>query len=163
MSWSPVKAPVGISADEWRTITPERVVLFVAHNVTTLNRLLDVVHLFESDFRIQTVLTSSFSDPFSGGLRDAVAEMGIVPITWDQATEIRWDLIISASHHGHLTDLHGALAILSHGIGYTKYSPGSREPGAGSREPGAGSREPGAGSCVWLVCAVGFVQWATDC
>ncbi|MEU1812775.1 hypothetical protein, partial [Micromonospora aurantiaca (nom. illeg.)] len=141
-----VRVPIGIAADRWRTVATERVVLLVVHNLTTLNRLFDVLSLFESDLRVQLVATSSLTDPFSNRLTETMHELGIITIPWEQATQTEFDLIIAASHHGHLTELHGPLVILSHGIGYTKYSPGSREPGAGSREPGAGSREPGAGS-----------------
>ncbi|HLL66751.1 MAG TPA: hypothetical protein VK453_13585, partial [Micromonosporaceae bacterium] len=144
----PVKVPIGIGAANWTSLRIDATVLLVVHNITTLNRVLDVVGLFDVDFGLQLVMTSSLSDPFTYGLSDAVGVRGIVFVPWEQAKQTRFDLIIAASHHGYLSDLFGPIAILSHGIGYTKYSPGagSREPGAGSREPGAGSREPGAGS-----------------
>lgn len=123
-----LKVPVGINASHWVTIRPERTVLFVVHNITTLNRLLDVVGLFESDFRVQTVMTSSLSDPFARGLPEVVSELGFVLVPWAQATQTRFDLIVSASHHGNVMDLHGPLLIMSHGVGYTKYSPGARSP-----------------------------------
>ena len=151
-----VKVPVGITADQWTTRRTTAAVLLVVHNLTTLNRLADVAELFDGDPYLQIVATSSLSDPFSRGLEKAIDRWGLVFVPWEQAVQIRFDLIVTASHHGSIADLNGPIVIFSHGIGYTKYSPGavsrraetslSREPGAGSREPGAGSREPGAGS-----------------
>jgi hypothetical protein len=104
------------------TITPEHTVLLVAHNITTLNRLLDVTDLFDSDHRVQLYITSSLSDPFSAGLLDAITTLGIRFVPWEQALTGSFDLVIAASHHGGLSALNGRIVILSHGIGYTKYT-----------------------------------------
>ncbi|MGW4528695.1 hypothetical protein ACWEN0_46855, partial [Amycolatopsis sp. NPDC004378] len=97
--------------------------LLVAHNVTTLNRLLDVVPAFENDSRVQLVVTDVEADPFRDGLPAALAGSGIITIPWEQARQTEFDLAIAASHHGDLTEITARRAILSHGIGYTKYSP----------------------------------------
>ena len=150
--------PVGIDAPRWTTVAAERTALIVVHNLTTLNRLLDVVGIFDSDFRVQVVMTSSLSDPFSRGLLEVIAELGYVFVPWEQATQLRFDLIVAASHHGHLDDLHGPLMIMSHGIGYTKYSPGlpterynARSPEPGARSPEPGARSPFGLSRQWLL------------
>lgn len=57
-----VRTPIGPEASRWRTVTPDRHVLIVAHNVTAMTRLLDVMPLFEGDFRIQlTVMILSLT------------------------------------------------------------------------------------------------------
>ncbi|ONI88853.1 hypothetical protein ALI22I_17980 [Saccharothrix sp. ALI-22-I] len=123
----PIQVPVGIRAGQWVTVESERTVLLVAHNVTTVTRLLDVVGAFDSDFRVQVVVTWSGSDPFHRDLTGFFADLGIVTVPWNEAVTTRFDLAIAASHHGGLTELNAPLVILSHGIGYTKYSPGKQE------------------------------------
>ncbi|GAA4545636.1 hypothetical protein GCM10023192_58470 [Amycolatopsis samaneae] len=138
--------PVGRDARRWTSITPARTVLLVAHNVTTLTRLLDIIPAFENDTRVQLVFTLTTGDPFQHGITTALENTGIIVIPWRQAKTTTFDLVITASHHGKLGKLSHPQAILSHGIGYTKYSPRSQEPGARSQEPGARSQEPGARS-----------------
>jgi hypothetical protein len=135
-----VEVPIGDRAARWTTVAPHRTVLLVAHNVTTITRLLDVIPAFNDDVRVQLVFTRVDGDPFQHGLPAAVGDTGLVMISWIQATSTHFDLAIAASHHGKLAELGVPLVILSHGIGYTKYSP--REPRAESREPRAESREP---------------------
>lgn len=52
-----LRVPIGPEAAAWVTRAPERLVLAVVHNVTSLTRLLDVVSVFESDQRLQVVFT----------------------------------------------------------------------------------------------------------
>ena len=108
----------------WDTVPTRRTVLFVIHNVTTLDRLLDVFGVFEGDLRVQIMVTSELSDPFSDGLPEQVAALGLPSLPWSQATRMMFDLIVSASHHGALAELSGPLVILAHGSGYGKYAPG---------------------------------------
>jgi len=135
-----VAVPVGISAQRWMTVTPARTVLMVAHNVTTVTRLLDVLTAFDNDSRIQLVFTQIGADPFQHGLSETIDNTGMITIPWEQAVNTRFDLAISASHHGELADISAPLIILSHGIGYTKYSP--RKPETGNRKPETGNRKP---------------------
>jgi hypothetical protein len=139
-----VGSPAVEHPDGWSTLPTRRAVLLVAHNATTMNRLVDIIGVFESDLRIQLAITSKFSDPFIHDLPTLISAMDIPFVEWKQATARSFDLIISASHHGDLHELHGPMVIFSHGLGYTKYAP--QEPGARSQEPGARSQEPGARS-----------------
>jgi hypothetical protein len=109
-----------------------------------MNRIVDIISVFESDLRIQLAITSKFSDPFIHDLPALISAAGIRFIGWKQATARSFDLIVSASHHGDLHELRGPIVIFSHGLGYSKYAP--QEPGARSQEPGARSQEPGARS-----------------
>ncbi|GAA4036300.1 hypothetical protein GCM10022247_72540 [Allokutzneria multivorans] len=101
--------------------------LVVLHNITTLTRMRDVLPIFASDFRVQLFATWSGSDPFTHGLREELDKLGIILVPWEQAVAQRFDLAVSASHHGGLRELTTPVVILSHGIGYTKYAPGDRE------------------------------------
>ncbi|MCP3802089.1 hypothetical protein NLX83_22750 [Allokutzneria sp. A3M-2-11 16] len=134
----------------WATVPPKRVVLVVLHNITTLTRMLDILPVFDSDFRVQIVATWSGTDPFTHGLREALDELGIIVIPWKAARRTRFDLAISASHHGGLRKLRTPLVILSHGIGYTKYSPGNRKSEIGNRKSVVDSEIFGL-SAEWVV------------
>ncbi|PPK62036.1 hypothetical protein V5P93_005205 [Actinokineospora auranticolor] len=120
------RVPIGIDADRWVTVAPQRVVLVVAHNIATLSRLLDVIDLFDSDFRVQLLATTCGTDPFNDGLPEAITALGLKTIPWDQALSTRFDLVLTASPHGGVPDLHGPKVLLSHGVGYTKRAPGAR-------------------------------------
>ncbi|MFJ8963283.1 hypothetical protein ACIRG5_28240 [Lentzea sp. NPDC102401] len=141
-----IDVPVGVGSEHWVTVAPERTVLVIGHNITTMTRLLDVLPAFDSDFRVQVVASWSGTDPFHRGLKEAFDELGIVVMPWDQAIRTRFDLAITASHHGGLTDTNAPLVILSHGIGYTKNSPGNRKPETGNRKPETGNRKPETGN-----------------
>jgi len=110
----------------WDTVPATRTVLFVVHNGTTLDRLLDVAEVFAGDLRVRIVVTSDLSDPFADGLPEQVASVGLAAVPWCEAVRNRYDLIVAASHHGPLDDLHGPLLTLAHGAGFGKYAPGSR-------------------------------------
>jgi hypothetical protein len=110
----------------WDTVPAARTVLFVVHNGTTLDRLLDVAEVFADDLRVRIVVTSDLSDPFAEGLPEQVASVGLATVPWSEATGRRYDLIVSASHHGPLEELRGPLLTLAHGAGFGKYAPGSR-------------------------------------
>jgi hypothetical protein len=110
----------------WDTVPAARTVLFVVHNGTTLDRLLDVAEVFAGDLRVRIVVTSDLSDPFADGLPELVASIGLAAVPWSEAIGRRWDLIVSASHHGPLDQLRGPLLTLAHGAGFSKYAPGSR-------------------------------------
>jgi hypothetical protein len=137
-----VVVPIGARAHRWHTVTPVRIVVVVAHNVTTLTRLLDVIPAFDNDHRVQLVFTVIGADPFTDGLRDSLTETGIITIPWEQATMTHFDLAIAASHHGELADIPAPLAILSHGIGYTKYSPRKPESPKARKPESPKARKP---------------------
>ncbi|WP_132878789.1 hypothetical protein [Tamaricihabitans halophyticus] len=146
MNEQPVEVPVGLRADQWVTVLPHRRILLIAHNVTTVTRLLDILPAFDSDPRIQIVVSWSGSDPFHRGLAELLDELGLVTIGWDQARHTRFDLAIAASHHGGLSDITAPVVILSHGIGYTKYSPGNRKQETGNRKQETGNRKQETGN-----------------
>ncbi|AKH83250.1 hypothetical protein AA958_14570 [Streptomyces sp. CNQ-509] len=115
--------------------------LFVVHNVTSATRLLDVMPLFDDDLRVQMLATCTGSSPFQGGVGELLAAVGVPVLPWEQAVRTPVDLAVSASLGGQIAALHGKLAVLSHGVGYTKRL---RSPVAGRRSPVAGRRTPGS-------------------
>ncbi|WP_409186571.1 glycosyltransferase family 4 protein [Amycolatopsis sp. VS8301801F10] len=137
----PVKVPIGRQAPHWTTVQAERRVLVVVHHVTSLLRLLDVLPVFGSDTRIQTVFAWNGSDPFRHGLQSHLDRLGAAVIPWAQAIETEFDLVLAANHGG-LTEITDPLIVLPHGAGYTKNSPGNRKPETGNRKPETGNRKP---------------------
>jgi hypothetical protein len=140
-SW--VKTPIGIHAARWSTLPAQRTVLLVVHTVTSANRLLDVVPLFDSDLRVQLVFTCPGTSAVSEGVEGLLNELGAVTITWSQAIHTAFDLAIAASNSGNLHDLNAPIVVMSHGVGYSKYSPGNRKSEIGNRKSEIGNRKIG--------------------
>ncbi|MFF4409406.1 hypothetical protein [Streptomyces sp. NPDC001404] len=138
-------------AADWATVTPERTVLGVIHNVTSATRLLDLLKPFEGDTRVHALFTCTGSSAFEAGIREFIAERQLPYISWEEAKREKFDLAVSSSRGGDLQQLNAPLIGAPHGAGYNKYlsrkpEAGSRKPEAGSRKPEAGSRKPEAGS-----------------
>ncbi|AHH18343.1 hypothetical protein NONO_c35560 [Nocardia nova SH22a] len=147
---NPTPVSSGLISRQWATIGTTRTALLIAHNITTLSRLLDVLDIFDSDARIQIVFSATESDPFRHELVDELEKIGIITIPWAVAKNAEFDLAITASHHDKVTELFSPLVILSHGIGYTKYSPTrNQEPGTRNQEPGTRNQEPGTRNQVF--------------
>lgn len=115
-----VQGPFGLGADQGRTCVSERIVLVVAHHLTAAARLMDVVPLLESDQRVQVVYTVAPSSPFAAGADAFLRQLGGVVVPWRQATEVRFDLAIAASH-GLLEQLHAPVLTLPHGVSFNKF------------------------------------------
>ncbi|MER7187149.1 hypothetical protein ABT404_48145 [Streptomyces hyaluromycini] len=132
-----LRVPVGEDAERWITRTGCRRVLFVVHNVTSATRLLDVLPLFHSDFRVQLFATCTGSSPFLAGVPELLAAAELPVLPWEQARDTEFDLVIAASYGGELASLRGKLAVLSHGVGYNKRL---ATPDTGHRTPDTGHR-----------------------
>ncbi|OLF11685.1 hypothetical protein BLA60_12210 [Actinophytocola xinjiangensis] len=94
----------------------------VVHTVTALNRLNDLLTVFDSDRRIQLVCGVPGTSAVTAGVEEALAGSGAVVLPWQQAIMTEFDLAVSVHHSGNLHDIVAPLAVLSHGIGYSKYS-----------------------------------------
>lgn len=119
---SPVRVPIGPDAALWNTFPVCRTVLVVVHTVTSVNRLADVLPVFESDPRVQLVFTTPGSSAVSQGVAESLGATGDVVVPWRQARRTAFDLAISAHHSGPLHKLRAPLTVLSHGLGYCKYT-----------------------------------------
>ncbi|WP_410599701.1 hypothetical protein [Amycolatopsis sp. lyj-90] len=133
--------------DPWSTVTTQRVVLAVVHNVTAATRLLDTLTLLAPDPRIQVVFTRTGSSAFNEDTAEFLSEHGVREISWDEAMSKRFDLAISASHGGDLHRIDAPLVVVPHGMGYNKYlETGNRKPETGNRKPETGNRKPETGN-----------------
>jgi hypothetical protein len=115
-----IHGPFGLDAQRGRTLQYERTVLVVVHTVTAGTRLDDVVPLLETDLRIQVVFTFAPSALMSGGVEEFLARLGGVVVSWQQATQSRFDLALAASD-GLLEWVNAPVMTMLHGAGYNKY------------------------------------------
>ena len=58
-------------------------------------------------------------DVFSNGVADLLHEFGGVVVSWEQATQLTFDLALAASY-GSVHELHASLIVVPHGAGYNK-------------------------------------------
>jgi len=112
------RVPVGPDARRWVTRGECKTVLVIVHTVTSGQRLLDAVHLIESDLRIQVVYTKA-PDVFSNGVSTFLRYVGGVVLPWQQATRTGFDVTLTASLGG-LHDIQAPLVVLPHGAGFNK-------------------------------------------
>ena len=130
-----IRVPVGDDSARWATRGRSHQVLLVVHNVTSATRLLDILPLFDDDFRVQLLVTCTESSVFRSGVEELLAGTGVPVLPWEQAVETPVSLTVSASFGGQLPDIIGHLVILSHGIGYTKKLPMAGGGGSGGGGP----------------------------
>ncbi|MFD0683453.1 hypothetical protein [Actinomadura fibrosa] len=128
--WFP--GPYGLDIAMGATVRTQRTVLAVAHHLTAVTRLNDVLALVEPDPRVQTVYTVAPSSVFSRGAADHLRAMGVCLISFDHATQMFWDLVLAAGD-GALERLHAPILHLQHGMGPSML--GQRWAGAGTAAP----------------------------
>ncbi|ADH66817.1 hypothetical protein [Nocardiopsis dassonvillei] len=114
-----LRVPIG-SAPAWSTAPGSRRVLVVAHTVTALTRLLDILPLLESDPRVQVVFTRARTSNFREGVTEFLGDIGAVVAPWEQAVEEEFDLALSASYGDDLHRIKAPMVVFSHGAGYNK-------------------------------------------
>jgi hypothetical protein len=112
--------PFGPDAGRGRTLRYRRTVLVIVHTVTAGTRLGDVVPMLEADPRIQVVFTHPESALIGAGTRQFLGRLDGVVLPWRQATQIRFDLALTASD-GLLEWVRAPVVSMLHGVGYTKY------------------------------------------
>lgn len=105
-----------------------RAVLIVVRSPAALNRLLDVIPVFEGDTRVELIFTVDQGSRFSNGLAARLAGLGARLIDWEEAVSRTFDLAVAASDNGDLHRLTAPLILLPHGVGYQRYA--AHEPGA---------------------------------
>ncbi|WP_157745608.1 hypothetical protein [Nocardiopsis gilva] len=140
-----LRVPIGEASGSWSTLPDCRRVLVVAHTVTSMTRLLDILPLLESDPRIQIVFTRARTSNFREGVTEYLNDLGVVVAPWEQAIEEEFDLAISASFGDDMHAIKAPLAVVSHGAGYNKLmetETGNRKPETGNRKPETGNRKP---------------------
>ncbi|MDX2824031.1 hypothetical protein PV416_23755 [Streptomyces ipomoeae] len=105
-------------ARQWLTLTGRRTVLVVAHTVTYVKRLLDVVSLLESDFRIQVVFTVPPHE-LSDGTEQYLRRSGGVVLPWKEAARTDFDLAIAAGPRA-MDRVRARVVLLPHGACFLK-------------------------------------------
>ncbi|GAA2109800.1 hypothetical protein GCM10009759_50800 [Kitasatospora saccharophila] len=96
-------------------------VLLAFRSAVALNRLLDVLPVFEGDPRIDRWFTLVPGSRFGTDALAALDRSGARVVDFDEARGRHFDLILSTSPKGELTSLSGrARALLPHGAGFNK-------------------------------------------
>ncbi|GAA4893079.1 hypothetical protein GCM10023237_09050 [Streptomyces coeruleoprunus] len=137
--------PVRASARQWLTLTGRKTVLVVAHTVTYGKRLLDVVSLLESDFRIQVVFTTPPHE-LGDGTAGFLAGTGSAVVPWEEAVRTEFDLALAAGPRA-MERLRSRVVLLPHGANFLKRLAGARTSqvmGLRRRDVLPGGRSPAA-------------------
>ncbi|MGJ5831141.1 hypothetical protein [Streptomyces ossamyceticus] len=108
----------GAPARQWLTLTGRRTVLVVAHTVTYVKRLLDVVTLLESDFRVQVVFTVPPHELSDGTVR-YLRGSGSAVLPWEEATRTSFDLAVAAGPRA-MDRVRARVVLLPHGACFLK-------------------------------------------
>jgi hypothetical protein len=108
-------------------VPTSRTVLVIVRSPAALNRLLDVIPVFEGDTRIELIFAVDGGSRFSDGLATRLAAAGARLVDWRQALSRSWDLALAASDNGDLHRVTAPLVLLPHGAGYQRFA--AHEPG----------------------------------
>ncbi|MFI9812563.1 hypothetical protein [Saccharothrix variisporea] len=103
-------------AEYWMSRRGSRRVLVVAPHLQAVTRLMDVVPVLESDFRVQVMLTVPETGYRWAGVEEHVRGLGCLTIPWHQAVDTRFDLALAACDWG-VADLDAPVLLMSHGAG----------------------------------------------
>ncbi|MEV7090930.1 hypothetical protein AB0O07_34585 [Streptomyces sp. NPDC093085] len=123
----PAPAPAPAESRQWLTLVERKRVLALAHTVTYAKRLLDILSLLESDFRLQVVFTAP-PHPFGGEVAHFLGRLGSPVVPWDEAIRTTYDLALTAGPRG-VEQVRAPMITLPHGANYLKRMP--EGPGAG--------------------------------
>ncbi|MEV6011266.1 hypothetical protein AB0M29_31160 [Streptomyces sp. NPDC051976] len=130
---------------EWQTLLGCKKILVVVHTVAYGKRLVDVIALLESDFRVQV----SFTAPphvFGDGVAAFLARLGATVIAWDEAIRSRFDLVLAAGPRG-VELLDAPIVTLPHGANFLKCVIGTADDGVAGlrrRDVAPGGKSPAA-------------------
>jgi hypothetical protein len=115
--------PIGPDAQRWVTRDAHRTVLVAAHTLVSVQRLMDVVGLVETDHRIQLVFSKAPS-PLGSGVVEYLDSMGALRIPWAQAVHESFDLALAAAYAA-IDELHAPVMVMQHGAARGKRSGGT--------------------------------------
>jgi hypothetical protein len=140
-----------MTAGRWATVHPERRVLAVARTLTSAVRLLEVLDLLRSDFRVQVTFAVDTTSAFTAGVDELLAGVGARVVPWEHLGDLAVDVVVTASENVDLTPLCSPVVVLPHGVGFHKYVPDSN--GHGVRLSGLVPERYLAGGDVLLVAS----------
>lgn len=92
----------------------------MARNVTSAGRLMDVLPVFASDPRVQTVFTTVDGSAFSDGLDGYLSDVQARVVPWSRAVHTEFDLALSANANGELHELRAPVLLMPHGAGHNR-------------------------------------------
>lgn len=121
LGWRQV--PVGLGAQRWLTREARKIVLVVAHTLVSVQRLMDVIGLVETDHRIQLVFSKGPA-PLGDGVSEYLDFIGALRIPWAQAVYERFDLALAAAYAA-IDEIHAPVLVMAHGAGWGKRSGGT--------------------------------------
>jgi hypothetical protein len=98
-----------------------RLVLAVARTVTASARLLDLLEVFHSDFRIRVVFVIDAHSRFSDGVAELLQAVGARVVTYSQLPSLDIDLVITTSSTAEVGPGNAPVLVVPHGVGYHKY------------------------------------------
>ena len=98
-----------------------RLVLAVARTVTASVRLLDILEVFHSDFRIRVVFVIDARSQFSDGVAELLQAAGARVITYSELPSLDIDLVITTSSTAEVGPGNTPVLVVPHGVGYHKY------------------------------------------
>jgi hypothetical protein len=101
-------------------------ILVIVHTVAYAKRLLDVLSLLEADFRVQVIFTAP-PHAFGADVPRFLEQLGIVALTWEEATRMTFDLALAAGPQ-RVGEVQAPLITLPHGANYLKRIVGFAEP-----------------------------------
>lgn len=114
----------------WRTFSETRfVVLVVARTLTSAYRLLEAVHWFRDDFRIELLFTVDATSAFSSGVFELLRKAEVAHVDWKQVQHRAFDyhLVLSASENIDFDSLTAHTVLLPHGLGFNKFVPSGHD------------------------------------
>jgi len=98
-------------------------VLVAAHTLVSVQRLMDVVGLVETDHRIQLVFSKAPA-VLGEGVSEYLDFIGALQIPWAQAVHERFDLALAAAYAS-IDEIHAPVLVMAHGAGWGKRSGGT--------------------------------------
>lgn len=127
MNW--FTTPLGAGGAHRVTVPGCRKVLVIVPSMVACTRLLDLLPLLDSDFRVQVYFTQP--DPCSSTTR-LLAAIGALVVPWEMASQHEFDLVLAASFR-YVDRAPGPVLVLPHGASAMKSRQRVRSAGQGAR------------------------------
>lgn len=90
---------------------------------TTLDRMIDILPIFDNDHRITLHAVIEPGSDHASGLAAALEAQGLKVISYEEAVQARYDLVLAAHCGTGLAAFNGPVAVVSHGAGFARILP----------------------------------------
>lgn len=105
---------------EKETRRVERYLLIVVRTYTSLDRVIELLHLLKAESGIAVKFTVQRGSKFSRELTEQLQAEGAHVLSWREASRQQWDAVFAAYAHKRLAQLRGPLFVIPHGVGYNR-------------------------------------------